>query len=111
MKVLFDQNVPRGLASALAGNQVVRAHQLGWGELRNGDLLRIAEENGFDVLITGDKNLAYQQNLKDRRIALIVLSTITWGEVRQDMKPVVHAVSAAGPGSYTFVQIGHAKAR
>jgi hypothetical protein len=64
LKVLFDQNAPRPLAYFLVNHQVIRAAELNWFELRNGDLLRAAEEDGFDVFVTADRNLAYQQNLK-----------------------------------------------
>ena len=69
MLVLLDNNVPRGVARALTGHSVVEARERGWAEARNGELLRNAEESGFDVLVTADKNIRYQQNLvgpKDR---------------------------------------------
>jgi hypothetical protein len=64
LKVFFDQNAPRPLARFLVKHQVIRAAELNWFELRNGDLLRAAEEDGFDVFVTAERNLAYQQNLK-----------------------------------------------
>jgi hypothetical protein len=73
LKVLFDQNAPRPLTRFLVNHQVIRAAELDWSELKNGDLLRAAEEAGFEVLVTADRNLAYQQNLKDRKLAIVVL--------------------------------------
>src|SRR4051794_8439221 len=72
MKVLFDVNVPQPLRRKLSAHEIVTAQELGWGELENGDLIRAAELK-FDVLITADQNLKYQQNLKNRKLAIIVL--------------------------------------
>lgn len=69
MRVLFDNGVPRGLASALSEHSVEEARSFGWDRLKNGDLLDAAEADGFDVFVTTDRNLRYQQNLTDRRIA------------------------------------------
>jgi hypothetical protein len=78
---------------------------MGWETLINGDLLRAAEEAGFDILITCDRNIPYQQNLTGRRIALIELTTGAWHVVRHHLDRVVAAVDAANPGSYTAVAI------
>ena len=78
MKVFFDNNVPAPLRSQLRGHQVTTARQMSWQELKNGDLLRAAEMAGFEVFVTGDKNLAYQQNLAGRKISLVVLPIIHW---------------------------------
>jgi len=69
LKVLFDQNMPRPLARFLVKHQVFRSAELGWSRLKNGDLLRAAEENGFEVLATADQNLSYLS-----RISLAVSS-------------------------------------
>jgi hypothetical protein len=71
--VLFDNNVPRGLARALTGHTVHKARQHGWDTLQNGELLRVAEENGFHVMVTSDKNIRYQHNFEGRKLALVVL--------------------------------------
>ena len=71
MLVLFDQGTPVPIARSLLGHAVKTARQLGWETLANGELLLVAEEAGFDVLLTTDKNLASQQNLKDRKIAIV----------------------------------------
>ena len=78
MLVLFDQGTPIPIAAFLVGHSVKTARQQGWDTLGNGDLLRLAEETGFDVLLTADKNLGYQQNLKDRKIAIVVLGRNRW---------------------------------
>lgn len=73
--------------------------------MKNGDLLRAAEEAAFDVFITSDKNIRYQQNLTNRKLAIVVLSRGRWRLVRQRLGAIVAAVDAATPGSYTEVEI------
>jgi hypothetical protein len=69
-------------------------------------LLTAAEEAGFDLLLTTDRRIRYQQNLKVRRIALVVLAGSTkWSSVRQHADRIAAAVSSATPGSYTEVEI------
>jgi hypothetical protein len=68
-------------------------------------LLQVAEEAGFEVLLTADKNLAYQQNLRKRRIAIVVLGRNRWSIVKAALSQVVDAVNRAVPGSYEVVDI------
>ena len=105
MLVLFDQGTPVPIASSLLGHSVKTAKQLGWAALTNGELLRVAEEAGFDVLLTTDKNLPYQQNLKDRKIAIVVLGRNRWSIVKAVLSQVVAAVNGAAPGSYVIVDV------
>lgn len=72
MKILFDKGVPLGLRRALLGLNITTVHELGWDELENGKLLTAAQHQ-FDVLITTDSNIKYQQKLLDYEIGLIVL--------------------------------------
>ncbi|MGE4045615.1 MAG: hypothetical protein AB7F35_12235 [Acetobacteraceae bacterium] len=102
-RILFDQNVPKRLRVRLTGHQVETAFERGWSALSNGDLLREAEQAGFDVLLTSDQNLRYQQNLTGRRIAVVVLGTNIWPILAMDSDKIVRAVDAAVPGGYTFV--------
>jgi len=104
MRILFDQGVPRGAAS-LVGHEVAEARKLKWERISNGDLLKLAEDAGFDLLLTTDKNLRYQQNLADRKISIVVLGQSPWWLVRQRLDAVVSAVSEATPGSYSEVEI------
>jgi alkanesulfonate monooxygenase SsuD/methylene tetrahydromethanopterin reductase-like flavin-dependent oxidoreductase (luciferase family) len=69
MRILFDQGAPVPVAAYLREHSVRTALEEGWDTLANGELLRVAEEAGFDVLLTADNHLAYQQNLKGRKIA------------------------------------------
>jgi hypothetical protein len=64
-----------------------------------------AERAGFDVFLTADKNMRYQQNLRGRRIALVVLSTPQWPVVRLHMERIAAALNTAAPGSYTDVDL------
>jgi hypothetical protein len=105
MRVLFDHNVPSGAARAFVAHEVTEAIQRGWERVSNGALLVNAEEAGFDVLLTADKRIRYQQNLKGRRIALVVISNPTWRVLRKYLDRVTAAVNAATPGSYAEVEI------
>ena len=105
MRVLFDQGTPVPLRHALSAHSVSTAYELGWATLKNGDLLRCAQEQGFDVLVTTDSNLRYQQNLTARNIAVLVLSTTSWPRIRAVAERVAKAVAAATPGSYCEIAI------
>jgi hypothetical protein len=74
MRVIFDTCVPRPLRKHLPGHEISTAQEMGWDRLRNGDLIQAAEVS-FDVLVTSDQNVKYQQNLAGRKLALIVLPT------------------------------------
>ncbi len=104
MLILFDQGTPVPLRPFLTGHSVKTAAQQGWSTLSNGDLLRAAEAEGFDVLLTTDKNLAFQQRLEGRRIAIVVLGNPQWPVARLHLKAIVAAVDAATPGSYTVIE-------
>src|SRR5437899_1024891 len=105
MLILFDHVTPGGLARFLPGHGVTKAKDRGWDTLSNGDLLAEAERAGFDVLLSADKNMRYQQNLTGRRIALVVLSTPQWPLVRLHGERIAAAVNSATPGSYAEVEI------
>ena len=105
MRILFDHSTPAPLRYAFSGDIVVEAIERGWERLANGALLDTAEAAGFEVLVTADKNMRYQQNLTRRKIALVVLGTAQWPVLRRYVARVVAAVSAATPGSYLEVDI------
>jgi hypothetical protein len=105
MLILFDHGTPRGLSHILFGHSVTVARARGWDTLSNGDLLKVAEEASFDVLLTADKRMRYQQNLMGRKIAIVVLGRSKWSLVRQHLERIAAAVNAATPGSYVEVEI------
>lgn len=81
------------------------AYELGWATLKNGELLTAAEKDGFEVLVTTDTNLRYQQNLTQRKIALVVLGTTSWPRIQKNIKAIVTAIDLATPNSYQSVSI------
>ena len=105
MLILLDNNAPRGLVRALSGHTVVEARERDWATLWNGDLLAAAEAAGFDLFLTADKNIRYQQNLARRRIAIIVLTQLRWRLVRRRLTEIAEAVDASLPGGFAEVEI------
>jgi hypothetical protein len=106
MLILFDHGTPRGLARALPGHTVTEAKARGWDRLNNGNLLKVAEEAAFDLLLTTDQRIRYQQNLTGRKITIIVLGGSTkWSRVRLHLERIAAVVNTAKPGSYTEVDI------
>jgi hypothetical protein len=104
--VLFDNGTPRTLARYLIDRHTVtEARARGWDALSNGELLSEAEAAGFEVLVTTDKNLRYQQNLVARRISLVVLGQGRWTLIKPCIAQVVAAVNAATRGSFIEVDI------
>jgi len=105
MKILFDNGTPNPIARSLVGHAVTFARQIGWHELENGELIQKAEEAGYDILLSTDKNIRYQQNLTERKIALVVLGNSQWPMVRLHLERIVEAVNLCTPGSYAEVEI------
>lgn len=106
MLVLFDNGTPRTLARFLIDHHLVtEARARGWERLENGELLKQAEAAGFEVLVTTDKNMRYQQNLEGRKIAVVVLGQGRWSLIKPYIPQIIAAVSAAIPGSFTEVEI------
>jgi hypothetical protein len=89
----------------LKGHTVETAWQRGWDKLRNGDLLKAAGEAGFEVLVTPDKSIRNQQNLKKHTIAIVVLGNPQWPVLRHHVHRMVAAVNAAKPSTYCEVEI------
>ena len=104
MRVLLDRNVPDQMRRHLRGHAVRTTEEHGWNRLTNGDLLKIAEAERFDVLVTADQNLAYQQNLKDRKISLVVLGTNRLSLLEAEPDRIRQAVNAATVGGYQLIE-------
>jgi hypothetical protein len=100
MRILFDQGTPHPLRDALSGHTVEVCRDRGWTQLENGDLLLAAEQAGFEVFVTTDQNLKYQQNLAGRRLAIVVLMTTSWPIIQQRVSEVERAISGLQPGAY-----------
>ena len=105
MRVLFDNGTPRGVGAALTDHIVEEARAHGWDILRNGELLDAAEAAGFDVFVTTDRNLRYQQNLAGRKIAIIVLGNGRWRLIKDRLPIIGAAVAAAAPSSFVEIEI------
>ncbi|HMO48779.1 MAG TPA: hypothetical protein PKB14_22485 [Rubrivivax sp.] len=98
MKVFFDQGTPVPLRRFLVGHEVETAHERGWSQLENGELIAATEQAGFGVFVTTDQNLRYQQNLVGRKIAVVVILTTSWPRIQADLQPVLAAIHSAAPG-------------
>ncbi len=105
MHILFDHGTPSGIAKALEGHLITEAIDRGWDRISNGELLKEAEAAGFDLLLTTDKRIRYQQNLTNRKIAILVLGNSTWRVVRLHLDRIALAADAVRPGSYAEVDI------
>jgi hypothetical protein len=105
MLIIFDQATRVPIRPYLKGHAVRTAAQEGWDRLKNGDLLTAAEGAGFDLLLTTDKNIRFQQNLAGRKIAIVVLGQQQWPRLRPHIQRVVEAINAATPGSFAEVDI------
>lgn len=99
MKILFDECMPQPLRGLLAKFEISTAQEMGWGRVKNGELLKRAE-GVFDVFLTADQQLKYQQNLKGRRLAILALSTNRWPKVKTKATEIIAAIDSLRPGDY-----------
>jgi len=109
VRVLFDHNLPHKLRTGLVTlgkHEIVTASYMGWSDLKNGELLRIAEESGIEVLVTGDQSILHEQNLTGRRLAIVSLSANNWPIVRNYLLQILAAIDSAVPGSFQLVECG-----
>ena len=105
MKVLFDQGTPVPLRRYLADHNVATAAELEWSLLTNGELLAAATEAGFEVFVTTDQNLRYQQNLKNRTIAIVVLMSASRPRIEKRAGSIAQTINALGKSDYIEVEI------
>jgi hypothetical protein len=106
LRIVFDRNVPVGVRRFLSKHEVRTFGEMPWHpQLENGDLLNAAEVAGFDVLVTADQNIRYQQNLTGRKLALIVLGSNLWPIVRDHAESISAAADAIIAGSYHFIEM------
>ena len=107
MRILFDNGAPRPLRRYLEGHSVDTAYERGWAELSNGDLLDHAEGDGYELLLTGDQSLRHQQNLRHRRISIVVLRSNRWPIVRLIIDDIRNALERIQPGEVIEVPMRH----
>jgi len=105
MLIRFDHGTPAPLRSFLVNHAVKRTQDMGWDTFSNGELLDTAKKAGIEIFLTTDKHIRYQQNLRGRKIAIVVLGNPQWPVLRRHVDRVAAAVNAATPGSYTGVDI------
>ena len=105
MKILFYQGTPLPLRRSLTGHTVDIPSNKGWSTLQNGALLDAAEEAGYEVLITTDQNIRYQQNLSRRTISIIVLMKATWPRIRNHQEDILQAINSIAPGQVVEIDI------
>ena len=105
MRILFDQGTPAPLRRHLADHAVDTAAHRGWADLDNGDLIEKAEEDGYEVLITTDQNMRYQQDLISRRLAVVVLLSTAWPDVQLRIDEIRTALIDIRPGDVREVRI------
>ncbi len=106
MRIVFDKNVPVGVRRFLSEHEVRTFVEMPWhAQLENGELLNAAEAAGFDVLVTSDQNIRYQQNLTGRKLALVVLGSNIWPVMSDHGAAIAAKVHAATPGSYDFLEM------
>ena len=105
MKILFDQGTPVPLRRFLPQHEVDTAAENGWSTAQNGDLLKLAESNGYELLVTTDQNLRYQQNLTSRRIGIVVLMKTSWPRIRQRVPEIIAAIERGAGGAYAEVDV------
>ncbi len=104
MKILLDECVPWPMRELLTGHDCITAQQRGWGGVKNGELLRLAEAE-FDLFITTDQNLQYQQNLAGRRLPILELSTNDIRRIRAAAKLIQSTVASLRPGDFHCLEI------
>jgi len=100
VRILFDHCTPRPLRRSLAGHIVSTARERGWERFENGRLLDAAEADGFDLLLSADQSIRYQQHLRGRRIAVLVLTSPLWPRIKPHAGKIAAAVDGMTPGSY-----------
>jgi hypothetical protein len=105
MKILFDQGTPVPLRRRLTGHSVATAYEQGWSNLSNGELLKAAEEAGYQLFVTTDQNLRYQQNLRERQMAIVVLLSTSWPRISRRVDEISKVIDAMSSGGYAEIPI------
>jgi predicted nuclease of predicted toxin-antitoxin system len=102
MRILFDQGTPVPLRDYLSDHTIETVFERGWSHLANGELLGVAEQS-FDLLVTTDQQLRYQQNLSRRKIGIVVLMTTSWPRIKAQAFEVIEAIGEMSVGDYVEI--------
>ncbi len=105
MRILFDNGTPRQLRLQLFGHDVDLASERGWETLGNGTLLDRAEEAGYQILLTTDQGIRYQENMLGRRMAVLVLMNTAWPRIARRTESIRNAIDGIRPGEVLEVPI------
>ena len=105
MKILFDHGTPAPLRHHLPEHSVDRSAERGWELLENGELIRRAEQDGYEVIVTTDQNLRHQQNLAGRRLGIVVLMATAWPRIRHRIEAIRAAIDEVRAGQAREVAI------
>ena len=105
MRILFDQGTPAPLRRHLHPHPVDTTAERDWSMISNGELLKLAEDEGYEVFITTDQNLRYQQNLSGRRLGIVVLMATSWPRTKQHIPEILAALNRVVGGGYEEVPL------
>ncbi|MBL8181691.1 MAG: hypothetical protein JNL64_08725 [Blastocatellia bacterium] len=105
MKILFDQGTPVPLRRHLENHTIETEFERGWQELENGELLSTAEDAGFELLVTTDQNLKYQQQLAERKIGIVVLKTTSWPRIQRRIETIRLVIDGCKTADYHEIEI------
>lgn len=100
MKILFDQGTPVPLRAKLLGHEVDTAYEKGWANIQNGELLKMAENAGYALLVSTDQNMKYQQNLEGRKMAILILLTTSWPRLKLQSDRILQTINRMTLGEY-----------
>lgn len=105
MRILFDQGTPVPLRRHFPSDDIDTTAERGWSTVSNGELLALAEEEGYEVFVTTDQNLRYQQTLAGRRIGIVVLMSTSWPRIQRRIEAIAAAIPGVGGGGYVEIEI------
>jgi predicted nuclease of predicted toxin-antitoxin system len=104
--VLIDESLPKPIRRDLAGHRAFTVQQQGWSKTKNGALLRIAESAGFEVFLTADQSLQYQQNLHESKLRIIVFAAVSnrFEHIRPLLTQAMEALQEMMPGDLRIIR-------
>jgi hypothetical protein len=105
LNILFDQGVPVPLKAWLGPHEVDAAFECGWSTLKNGELLAVAEKSGFDVMVSTDQKLKYQQRVTQRKMGILVLRSTSWPRIEKVAADIAKRMDSMKAGDYVEVPI------